>query len=125
MLFCEAEHLLYITYLVGVAWQWVYMPHCSLHKAFFPEYEVLSECSRTRSKRKCWLNLFNFGSPLLQNSLFGNIYSNSVVFLHFKSTMEVIFLNAVECRLDVRHCLKILYLQIHFQFGKQNEITGC
>jgi hypothetical protein len=46
----------------------------------------------------------------------------------FKSTMEVIFLNAVEYRLrfslDVRHCFKTSSLQLHFQFGKQSEITG-
>jgi hypothetical protein len=49
-------------------------------------------------------------------------------FLHFKITMKVIFLNAVEYRLqfplDVRHCFKTSSLQFHFQCGKQSEITG-
>jgi hypothetical protein len=26
--------------------------------------------------------------------------------------------------LDVRHCFKTSSLQLHFQFGKQSEITG-
>jgi hypothetical protein len=50
------------------------------------------------------------------------------VFKHFKSTVEVIFLNAAEYRfqfpLYVRHCFKMLSLQFHFQFGKQSKITG-
>jgi hypothetical protein len=44
---------------------------------------------------------------LLENSLFGNIYSDPIGFSRFRSTVEVIFLNAVEYRLrfpvDVRH----------------------
>jgi hypothetical protein len=48
-------------------------------------------------------------------------------FPRFKSTVEVIFLNAVEYRLrlplDVRHCFKTSPLQFHIQFGKQSEIT--
>jgi hypothetical protein len=46
----------------------------------------------------------------------------------FKSTVEVIFGNAVVYHLrfpvDVRHCFKTSSLQFHFQFGKQSEITG-
>jgi hypothetical protein len=43
-------------------------------------YKVLSESSQTRSKKKCWLNLLNFGCHLLQNSLFGNTYSDPIIF---------------------------------------------
>jgi hypothetical protein len=46
----------------------------------------------------------------------------------FRSTMKVIFLNALEyCLwfpLNIRHCFKMQCLQFHFQFGKQSEITG-
>jgi hypothetical protein len=42
--------------------------------------EVLSETSRTRSKKKCWLNLLNFGCHLLQNSVLGNVCSDPIVF---------------------------------------------
>jgi hypothetical protein len=42
--------------------------------------------------------------------------------------VEVIFLNAVEYRLqlplDVRHCFKTSSVQFYFQFGKQSKITG-
>jgi hypothetical protein len=44
------------------------------------KYEVLLKSSRTRSKKKCWLNLLNFGCHLLQRRLLGNVYSNSVFF---------------------------------------------
>jgi hypothetical protein len=44
----------------------------------------------------------------------------------FRSTMEVILLNAVEYHLwfplDVRHCFKMSSLQFHFQFGKQIQL---
>jgi hypothetical protein len=43
----------------------------------------------------------------------------------FRSTVEVISLNAVECRvrfsLDVRHCFKTSSLQFHFQFGEKKQ----
>jgi hypothetical protein len=39
-----------------------------------------SESSETRSKKKCCLNLLNFGCHLLQTSLFGNIYSVPIIF---------------------------------------------
>jgi hypothetical protein len=42
-------------------------------------------------------------------------------FTCYKSTVEVIFLNAVEYRSDVRHCFKTLSLQFHFQCGKQSK----
>jgi hypothetical protein len=49
-------------------------------------------------------------------------------FPHFKSTVEISFLNAVEYRgwvpLDVRPCCGTSSLQFHFQFCKQSEITG-
>jgi hypothetical protein len=49
-------------------------------------------------------------------------------FPRYKSTMEVIFLNAVEYHLrfplDVRHCFKMMSLQFRLQFDKQCEITG-
>jgi hypothetical protein len=43
-------------------------------------YKVLSESSQTKIKKKCWLNLLNFGCHLLQNVLLGNIYSDPIVF---------------------------------------------
>jgi hypothetical protein len=50
----------------------------------------------------------NFDCHLLQNSLLGNVYNDSIIFSMLKSTMEVICINAVEYRLpfpvDVRHC---------------------
>jgi hypothetical protein len=42
-------------------------------------YEVISESSRTRPKKKCWLNLLNFGCHLIQNSLVGNICCDPIV----------------------------------------------
>jgi hypothetical protein len=50
------------------------------------------------------------------------------LFTRFRSTVEVISLNAVECGrlrfpLDVRHCFETSSHQFHFQFGKQSEIT--
>jgi hypothetical protein len=45
-------------------------------------YEVLSESSWNRSKKKCCLNLFNFGCYLLQNSFLGSVYSNPIIFSH-------------------------------------------
>jgi hypothetical protein len=36
-------------------------------------YKVLSESFLTRSKKKCWLYLLNFGCHLLRNSLLGNV----------------------------------------------------
>jgi hypothetical protein len=45
-----------------------------------------------------------------------------------KSTVEVIFLNAIEYRLqfpsDIRYCFKTLSLQFHFQCGKQRNHKG-
>jgi hypothetical protein len=87
--------------------------------------------SRTRSKKKCWLNLLNFGCHLLRNGLLENVYSDPIFFFfsRSKSTVEVIFLSAVEYRLrytlDARHCFKTSSLQFHFQFGKRSEITGA
>jgi hypothetical protein len=47
----------------------------------------------------------------------------------FKSTVEIIFLYAVEYRLwfplDFRHCFKTSSLQFHFQFGKQVKSQGA
>jgi hypothetical protein len=54
------------------------------------------EISQTRSEKKWWLNLLNFGCHLLQNSLLGNIYLIPSFFPPFRGIMEVIFLNAVE-----------------------------
>jgi hypothetical protein len=52
--------------------------HDDSHKLLY--YEVLSESSQTRSKKKDWLNLLTFGCHLLQSSLLGNVYSNPIVF---------------------------------------------
>jgi hypothetical protein len=50
------------------------------------------------------------------------------LFPRFKSTVEVIFLTAIEYRLrfplDVRHCFKTSSLQFHFQFGKQIQLSS-
>jgi hypothetical protein len=35
---------------------------------------------QTRSKKKCWLNLLNFGCHLLQNNLLRNVYSDPIGF---------------------------------------------
>jgi hypothetical protein len=47
----------------------------------------------------------------------------------FKSTVEVIFLNAVEYHLqiplDVRHCFKTSSLQFLFQFGNKAKLQGA
>jgi hypothetical protein len=47
-------------------------------------YEVLSESSWTRSEKKYWLNLLNFGCHFLQNSLLGNVYSDPIIFPAFQ-----------------------------------------
>jgi hypothetical protein len=51
------------------------------------KYEVLSETSRTRSKKKCWLNLLNFGCHLLQNNLIGKVYRDPIIFFHASKAM--------------------------------------
>lgn len=43
-------------------------------------YKVLLESSWTRSKKKHWLNLLNFGRHQLLNDLLVNIYSTPIVF---------------------------------------------
>jgi hypothetical protein len=40
----------------------------------------LSKSSRTRSKKKFWLNLLDFGCYLLPNSLLGNVCSDPIAF---------------------------------------------
>jgi hypothetical protein len=49
-------------------------------------------------------------------------------FTRFKSTIEVISLNAykycLQVPLDVKLCFKTYSLQFHFQFRKQSEIIG-
>jgi hypothetical protein len=55
---------------------------CSLylpHNAYINV--VVLKSSLARSKNKCWFNLLNFGCHLLQNSLLGNVYSDSIIFL--------------------------------------------
>jgi hypothetical protein len=52
----------------------------SLEQQMVEEIRGVSESSWTRSNKKCWLNLINFGCHLLQNHLLGNIYSNPIVF---------------------------------------------
>jgi hypothetical protein len=58
----------------------------------------------------------------------GTFSATPSFFPRFKSSVDVIFLNAVEYRLqfplDIRHCLKTSSLQLHFQNGKQSELTG-
>jgi hypothetical protein len=76
-------------------------------------------------KKKRQLNLLNFGGHLLQNRLLG-LYTVIPSFLPcLKSTIEVIFHNAVEYHLqfplDVGHCSKTSSLQFYFQFGKKAE----
>jgi hypothetical protein len=44
------------------------------------KYKVLLKSSWTKSKKKCWLNLLNFGCHLLQNSLLGNIHRYPIIF---------------------------------------------
>jgi hypothetical protein len=39
-------------------------------------YEVLLVSSRTRQKKKYWLNVLNFGCHLL----LGNVYSDTIIF---------------------------------------------
>jgi hypothetical protein len=90
----------------------------------------ISESSRTRSEKKCCLNVLSSGCHLLQNSLLGNVYSDPIFFFSlFKSTVEVIFLNAVEYRLrfplDVRHCFKTSSLRFHFQFANKAKSQGA
>jgi hypothetical protein len=91
-------------------------------------YEVLSENSQARSKKKCWLNLLKFGCHPLQNSLLGNSYSDPIFFSRFTRAVEVIFLTAVEYRLrfplDDGHCFRMSSLPFHFQFGKQRNHRG-
>jgi hypothetical protein len=69
------------------------------------EYEVYRKVPGL-DKKKCWLTLLNFGYHFLHNSLLWNVYSDPIIFPHFKSTVEVILLNAVEYHLrfplDVR-----------------------
>jgi hypothetical protein len=64
-------------------------------------YEVISESSRTRSKKKCWLNLILATIAFKIVSLGTNRVIPSF-FQCFKSTVEVIFLNAVKYRLRAR-----------------------
>jgi hypothetical protein len=60
---------------------------------------------------------------------FGTYTAIPSFFPRFKSTVEVIVLNAVEYRplfpLDVRHRFKTSSLQFHFQFGKQAKSQGA
>jgi hypothetical protein len=81
----------------------------------------VSKSSRTRSKKTCSILAANS----LKTSLLGNVYSKHIIFPYFKSTIEVIFLNAVKYHLpfalDVIHCFK-MPLQFHFRYGKQSEL---
>jgi hypothetical protein len=45
-------------------------------------YEVLYKICRSRSKKERCLNSLNYVCHLLQNSLLGNVYSDSIIFFH-------------------------------------------
>jgi hypothetical protein len=87
----------------------------------------VSESSRTRSEKKYYRNL-NLDAISFQIISLGTYTAILSFFPRLKSTVEVIFLNAVEnsfrFSLDIRHCFKMSSLQFHFLFGKQSEITG-
>jgi hypothetical protein len=91
-------------------------------------YRVLSKSSRTRSKKKCWPNLLILAVISFRVVSLGTYTVVPLFFPRFKSTLEVIFLNALEYRLrfplDVGHCFKTSSFQFHFQFGKQIQLSS-
>jgi hypothetical protein len=78
--------------------------------------------------QKWWLTLLNFCAISLKIVSLGTYTAIQWFSPRFRSTVEVIFLNAVEYHLrfplDVWHCFKTSSLYFHFQSGKQSEITG-
>jgi hypothetical protein len=91
-------------------------------------YEVLREVLRLGQKRNAGLTysiLAAISLKMVSLEMYTAISSFSP---YFKSTVKVIFLNAVGYHcwfpLDVRHSFNMSYLQFHFQFGRQSEITG-
>jgi hypothetical protein len=72
----------------------------------------LLESSRTMSKKKCWLNFILTAVSFKIN--------DPIIFPPFKSTVDVIFLDAVKYRLrfplDVRQCFRTSSPQFNFQF---------
>jgi hypothetical protein len=84
-------------------------------------YRGVSESSQTRSKKKYWLNLLNFGCHLLQNSLLWNLYSNTIIFSMLQKHHVSHFPWCCPVPLAIPfgyHCFKTSSLQFHFQFGK-------
>jgi hypothetical protein len=121
-----------LTFLPVARFAWCLLSNCSLLKATHPEsslmgyqsvqlYESYRKVPRLSQKRNDGLTY----SILVANSFkivsLGTYKAIPLFFPCFKSTMDVIFLNAVKYRLrfplDVRHCFKASSLQFHFQFG--------
>jgi hypothetical protein len=91
-----------------------------MHSLFYEVYRKVPELGQKRNSGLTY--------SILATISFGTYTAILSFFPSFKSTVEVILINAVEyCLrfpLDVRRCLKMSSLQFHFQFGKQSENTG-
>jgi hypothetical protein len=96
---------------------------CSQLKIFYDIFEVY--WGQNRNAGLIYSILADISFKLVSLGTYTAIPS---FFPRFKSTVEVIFLNAVEHRLrfplDVRHCFETSSRQFHFQFRKESEITG-
>jgi hypothetical protein len=101
---------------------------CDCISKHFFIYEVYQKVPRRGQKRNAGLSYSILAAISFKIVPIGMCTAIPSFFPCFKSTVEVIILNAVEYRLrfpfDVRHSFVTSYLQFYFQFGKQSEITG-
>jgi hypothetical protein len=94
---------------------------------FEPHYEVYQKVTGLGQKRNAALTYVNLTVIFFKIVSLGTYTAIPSFFPPFKSTVEVIFLNAVEYRLrfplDIRNCFKTSPFQFYFLFGKQSQIT--
>jgi hypothetical protein len=116
-----------------LGWYWQEDVQCLTHSSVYGllcanTIQGELESSRFGQQRYAGLTYLILSAISFKIVSLGMYTKNPSFFPCFKSTMEVIFLNAVEyCLqfpLDVRYCFKKSSLQFHFQFGKEQNHRG-